>query len=199
VSQSLNPLQVRHLNWFLIQLETLEILERDEFAEVTEDKREEPDCYAHGMLLESQGSALDGLSSILYQQDLHDNCDGDDDKEHGVVEEVCEHIEFFVPDLPTVDLVEHLHEDERVEDEGIVEASLRGPKLIGPSELNVEDPTAPEKEDREDNDLEEALTQDVSPHRCRDDIICFRVGLSFDDIFFRGLSCQSHGSKCVHD
>jgi hypothetical protein len=26
-----------------------------------------------------------------------------------------------------------------------VEASLRGPKLIGPSELNVEDPTTPEK------------------------------------------------------
>jgi hypothetical protein len=88
VSQGLNPLQVRHLNWFLIQLETLEIRERDEFAEVTEDKREEPDSYAHCMLLESQRGALNSLSSILYQQDLHDNCDGDDDKEHWVVEEV---------------------------------------------------------------------------------------------------------------
>ena len=164
MSQSLNPLQVCHLNWFLIQLETLEIRERDKFAEVTEDKREEADSYAHGMLLESQRGALDGLSSILYQQDLHDNCDGDDDKEHGVVEEVCEHIELLVPDLPTVDLVENLHEYERVEDEGIVEACLRGPKLIRPSELNVEDPTAPEKKDREDYNLEETLTQDVSPH-----------------------------------
>jgi hypothetical protein len=72
------------------------------------------------MLLESQRGALDGLSSILYQEDLDENCDGDDDKEHGVVEEVCKHIEFLVPDLPTVYLVEYLHEDERVEDEGIV-------------------------------------------------------------------------------
>ena len=164
MSQGLYPLQVCHLNWFLIQLETLEIRERDKFAEVTEDKREKADSYAHGMLLESQRGALDGLSSILYQQDLDDNCNGDDDKEHGVVEEVCEDIEFLIPDLPTVDLVEHLHEYERIEDEGIVETSLRRPKLIGPSELNVEDPTAPEKEDREDYDLEEALTQDVSPH-----------------------------------
>ena len=100
MSQSLYPLQVSHLNWFLIQLETLEIRERDKFAEVSEDKREEPDSCAHGMLLESQGGALDGLSSILYQQDLHDNCDGDDDKEHGIVEEVCENIELLLPDLP---------------------------------------------------------------------------------------------------
>lgn len=164
MSQGLNPLQVCHLNWFLIQLETLEIRERDKFAEIAEDKREEPDSYAHGMLLESQRGALDGLSSILYQQDLDENCDGDDDKEHGVVEEVCKHIEFLVPDLPTVYLVEYLHEDERVEDEGIMETSLRGPKFIWPSELNVKDPTAPEKKDREDYNLEETLTQDVSPH-----------------------------------
>lgn len=116
------------------------------------------------MLLESQWGALDGFASILYQQNLDDNCDCDYNKEQWVVEEVCEHIEFFVSDLPAVDLVEQLHEDECVEDKGIVEASLWGPKFIGPSEFYVKDPTAPEKKDREDNDLEEALTKDVSPH-----------------------------------
>lgn len=60
-------------------------------------------------------------------------------------------------DLAAVDLVEDLHEDERIENHRVVEAILKSPKLIWSSELRSEYPGTAEEQDAEDKDLEKGL------------------------------------------
>jgi hypothetical protein len=49
-------------------------------------------------------------------------------------------------DLPTVDLVENLHEDKGIENHGVMETVVMSPWLIRPPELDAEDEASTKEE-----------------------------------------------------
>ena len=68
--------------------------------------------------------ALDGLTTVLNHDHLHNECENCDTEEQKVVEEATEHIEFAVLDLSGIDLVEKLHEHKDLEHKGVVQQLL---------------------------------------------------------------------------
>ena len=142
-----------------------------------------------------------------------------DDDEHPVVEELSKHVILSLAQLARVDLVEELHEDEGLEDDGVnlnltsgllklpsgllgvsVELLLggvEGPALLV---LNSEDISAFEHEDEKNDDLEDGLSKDVSPHDGVDDGIVLLLRLTVKDhLSVRRLSSEGKGGESVHD
>ena len=58
----------------------------------------------------------------------------EDENEHGVVEEVLEDVELALAQLPCVDLIENLAEDEHLENDR-VQSDLLGGLILNPSHL----------------------------------------------------------------
>ena len=94
---------------------------------------------------------------------------------------------FFVY-FPTVYFVEYLHEDESIEDHSIMETVISCPKLIRSAEFNSKQETTTEEQNREDENLKERLTEDISPHNSCDNVVILWIRFSFYYVFFRWLS-----------
>lgn len=83
------------------------------------DQRVHANADAYQMLIEGERHSAGGMTTVLNHGDL--NCDGAyyNENEKAVVEEALENIVLLGTELARVDLVEDLHENERVEDHGV--------------------------------------------------------------------------------
>jgi len=140
-----------------------------------------------------------------------------DDNEHPVVEKVGENVVFALSKLAGVDLVEQLHEDEGLENyrvhENLLSGLLYDPALtkVGFNLLkggvegirlivnDVEHFATPEEEDEKDDDLEDSLANDVSPHDGVDNHVSLSGGLADKNCIAGGLSSEGKSSESVHD
>jgi hypothetical protein len=105
---------------------------------------------------------------------LHYNRAQDDSEEEEIVEETVEDIVLLGSDLPGIDLIEDLHEDEGVEDQTEVLGFLSGGEgtvdRINDEEWDIgivgiaEHLFAAKKQHKQDCDLEDSLPHNVSPH-----------------------------------
>jgi len=71
----------------------------------------------------------------LDHYDLHDDGNEHDHKEHLILENAIEHVELSLEQLSGVDLIEHLHEHEGLEDKSEVQSLLGGDVgqlIVGP-------------------------------------------------------------------
>lgn len=71
------------------------------------------------MLIEGERHCADCMTTVLYHGDLNGNGAYYNENEKTVVEETLEHIVLLGTELARVDLVEDLHENERMEDHGV--------------------------------------------------------------------------------
>ena len=79
---------------------------------------EHSDGEAEEVLFECQGGGSDRDTTILHEDILHDAGADDDIQEEEVVEETLEYVVLFNTKLSCIDLVEYLHEDKGIEDNG---------------------------------------------------------------------------------
>ena len=128
---------------------------------------------------------------------------------------MAKYVIVFLTKLARVDLVEELHEDEGLEDDRVHQhlggsfERLNGTivnesnevfsapfcglsfsviEIVALLEINVEHAATTEKKHEKDNDLEDRLSNDVSPHDTVDNSVRFQGGLTFEKIILRGLS-----------
>lgn len=78
------------------------------------------------MLLGGQGGGPDRDPSVLHEEVLDYACAQDDAYEEEVVEETLKDVVLLGSQLSGIDLVKDLHEDESVEDKGVVLGLLGG-------------------------------------------------------------------------
>ena len=67
-----------------------------------------------------QGNGSQGLTTKLHTRDLDHDRDYQDKNEERVVEEILEDVDLSLLKFPGVDLVEHLHQDEGVEEDAVM-------------------------------------------------------------------------------
>lgn len=159
---------------------------------------EHADAHAEQVLFGRQGGGADRHAPVLHEEVLHDAGAQDDAQEEQVVEEAMEDVVLLRSELPRVDLVEDLEEDEGVEDERVVLGLLGGGEgaIDGVDDEEghagfvgvPEKARSTEEKDEKDCDLEDGLPKDVSPHDRGDntlgalvrgvvkDILCGRLG-----------------------
>ena len=153
------------------------------------------------MFFRCERSASEGFSSVLDHDDLDCNGYDHDDQEQSVVEETLEYVVLLGTQLTSVDLVEHLHEHECVEQDGIVVAlwcwvslycDLSSGKVfngIGSNwveerictslacvVLQVEDVLTSEQYHQQNCGLVYSLSDDISPHGSSDDLFVSMIG-----------------------
>ena len=180
----------------LLEADPCEPTAWDALEDEAPDERECTDSSAVSVLLPSDGHSTHVAATVLNDNDLDGECQDEDSKEHWVVEESFKDVVLLLTKLPCVDLVEKLHEDEGLEDDG-VHLDLLCWLLLLPSEEgstvchahhllvsrvegvrlqvgDVEDITTLEEKDEQDSDLEDGLTDDISPHGCVDDGVRLR-------------------------
>jgi len=104
---------------FNVELDALENAERHEFQDKAPNQLTCANGEADGVLLHVQGVCLDKLATNLNQDHLNNDGCKEDDNEPNIVEEVGENVQF-IGDFPRIDQVENLHEDENLEDDGVV-------------------------------------------------------------------------------
>jgi len=150
--------------------------------------------------LPAEGDRAQGCASVLDHTYLDANCGKDDTDEEEVVEESSEYVVLELADLAGVDLVEDLHEDERVEDQSEV-SQLIIVVIEGGSFgiLNAEYFLACEQQNKEHNDLVEGLAGNVAEHNRSDDGVTSWVGLVFKELVAGRLSGKGEGTAGVHD
>ena len=142
---------------------------------------------------------------------MYDDGEDQDELEEPVVEEAGENVELTLSEFTGVDLVEDLHEDEGVEDDGevlhlvLVSVPLFGSHVSSWEELGLvsvvksEDVLSSEEEDAKDNSLVNTLSEDVSPHHLGDDGLGSAVWWVVKDSLIGCFGGKSEGSKGVHD
>lgn len=92
-------------------------------------------------------------------------------------------------DFPAVNFIKEVHEDEDIEDYGVLETVFLGPWLIWPLDFSVKQ-VFPLEEKRGENDyLESSLAYDISPHDWVDNAVVLRVWLTLDNVFLGCFSC----------
>lgn len=79
------------------------------------------------MLIGGQRNCSQGLPTKLNAGKLDGDGENEDDDEEGVVEEVLENVDLRRLELPGVDLIEHLHQHEGVEEYAVMLAILTVP------------------------------------------------------------------------
>ncbi|KAH9405920.1 hypothetical protein TYRP_014217 [Tyrophagus putrescentiae] len=101
-------------------------------------------------------------------------------------------------DLPTVDFIEERHEDEGVEDDGVV---LRGGRRFRPVDaaVNVEEALTDKEQQHEDDKLVEGIAADDGEHRPRDDGLVAAVRLAQQQRLRGRLSAERQRAQRVHD
>ena len=65
---------------------------------------------------EAQSRCINNLTSEFNHAHLHNKCQQEYRYEEVVVEEVVEHVELILVQLPCINLVEYLHENKALED-----------------------------------------------------------------------------------
>ena len=87
------------------------------------------------MRFPAQRCQFEGLTTKLYQNDLHYYRKDNNKEEHVIVEEVLEYIQFRTFQFSAVDFIEDLHEDKSVEEYGkvlaVVQIPCDLPKSVG--------------------------------------------------------------------
>lgn len=198
---------------------------QDQLDDQGPDEGEGSHTDADSLLVWLQWSHLEGESSELDESELHDDDDQEDNHEAGVVAEVDEHIVLVVEQLTGVDHVEHLAEDEELENDRVhvalvcsltigqvLDAKLSDGflgKSVVPFFIVVKwpvifiwkvEPVAAENEQNHNSgDLEDRVTKDVSPHNFVDNLVALGGWLAEEDIIGWGLSSEGKGGKGVHD
>jgi len=148
------------------------------------------------------------LATILNHQALNNNSHYDNDNEEIVVEEPIENVVLLLSKFPAVDFVEHLHEHERVEqncevfdlvfvgDHYIVHHLIeRSVSFV----IVTKDLSAAEKNGDEDDDLEEGLTNDVTPHDWGNNTFQAGMGWALEEVISGTFSSKGKSSTGVHD
>ena len=79
------------------------------------------------MLVEAQRDGSQRLATEFDAGDLDNEGEDENNKEERVVEEVLEDIDLCFLEFSGVDLVEDLHQDETVEEDGVVLSAFIGP------------------------------------------------------------------------
>lgn len=154
---------VTWIDFFLLLEEERErqVLVRNELFDVSEDDAQRSQAQGADVHAQWQWTALHRSSNKLHEDDLSDEGHGDDDPEDRIGAQVLERIGFFFLDHSRVDEVEHLQEDEHVEEVSevyslwIVELLISLEVNIVPScesclecQESMEKGTAPGEEDR---------------------------------------------------
>ena len=72
------------------------------------------------MLILTEGDCANWGTTVLHEEVLHDHGAHKDQKEERVVKEAAEDVELLNTELASVDLVEDLHANKGLEDDGVV-------------------------------------------------------------------------------
>ena len=180
-------------------------------------EREGTDGCAPKVLLDGKRNGTHVPSTVLDDDDLDGKGGDGDHDEEPVVEEGGEDVELAFSQLARVDLVEQLHEHEGLEDDGVHE-DLGGRLLLDPGfsgvckdlisrgvegiallVVDVEDLATLEHEHKEGNDLENGLSNNVSPHDWVDNGVSLISGFALEDILIGGLSGKGQSSEGIHN
>lgn len=203
----------------LLKTDPFEPSRGDALKDESPDETKGTDGGAVGVLLPSERDSAHVATTVLNDNILDGEGADQDDDEHPVVEELSKHVILSLAQLARVDLVEELHEDEGLEDDGVnlnlTSGLLQHPRgllgvsvelLLGRVEgpallvLNSEDISAFEHKDEKNDDLEDRLSKDVSPHDGVDDGIILLLGLTVEDLLsIRRLSSEGKGGEGVHN
>ena len=205
----------RHL--LLFQADPLEPSGWDALEDQAPDKCEGSDGCANAVVLHAEWVGAHVATTELDNDHLNTEGEENDANEHPVVEEVLEDVELMLTELTGVDLVEQLHEDEGLEHHSVAfnfhswlvghPTSFRvrcnliciGIERIVVLILNAEDFSVLVHENKENNDLEDSLTENVSPHDFVDDSISLFGWLAVHEAVIGWLSGKSKSSKGVHN
>ena len=99
------------------------------------------------------------------EHELHGGLSTDDEQEEEVVEEPSEWVVLLFSDFPGVELVEDLHEDESVENDGIQSLSVCAFNWSGSVwDVQVPESWASKLEEEHDEELVSSNSHDLSPH-----------------------------------
>lgn len=90
----------------------------------TPDESEETKAEADSLISVGQWSGSEWATTILNHAVLNHEAENHDDDEPSVVAEAFEDVVVLVTELTSIDLVEELHEDEALEDNGVELALL---------------------------------------------------------------------------
>lgn len=174
-----------------------EELGRNGSEELVGDEGDGTDGDADEVLVPVEGGGADEGAGELDEDDLEDDGDDDDHPEHAVGEDVLKHVGLVV-DLSGVELVEDLHEDEGVEDEGVVLGGF-GAVAKTATDGDVEEDGTLVDEEEEDEELEEGLADDVSEHESGDQGLVLSVGDSVEELLGGELGGEGEGGEGIHD
>ena len=116
--------------------------------------------------------------------------------EYVVVEDPIEHVPLAVA-LPGVDLVEELHPDKGVEEQGPVNG--RVVRVVPRVFFQLEERFAVKQENEHYDQLVEGVTDDVFEHCAGDEGLGPAVWLPAQQILCRRFSSEGQGGERVHD
>ena len=91
------------------------------------------------MLFGGEGDGAERVSSVLNACERDGEGEKENHADERVVEEIAEDVDFAGLELPGVDFVEDLQQDEGVEEDAVVLAALIRPLLHADGRLNAED------------------------------------------------------------
>lgn len=163
---------------------------QDKLDQESPHQREGSKGKTYSLLNWVQLGGLESTSAELNEHKLHADDQEEDGNESKVVAESSEHVVFVVQQLSGINHVEDLHEDKGLEHNGVDMALVGGLvqdqsvshdslwvgqcKVIKPFLINIErirvlvrqvEPvSAEEQEEKENNDLIDGMSHDVSPH-----------------------------------
>lgn len=132
------------------------------------------------MLSEGNGSASEGLSTEEDERVLNNETEGDDEEEVVVTEDILEGIEDVSTEISAIEFVEELEQDKGLEEDGHVDGTFVV-EFVDVHVLhfrNTEDIISIQKDEGEDNNLVNALEDDVTFHVSSNQIFVSLVGLS---------------------
>jgi len=123
------------------------------------------------MLLNSQRWSFDERISEFHNENL--NYDGENfyRKEEPIIEESLEHIIFILFEFSAVDFIEDLKEHENLEKQSVMNSFFNIPnaQIISKARWDIKKNRSFEQNNCEDDDLEDSLSEDISPHVRGDD------------------------------
>ena len=118
------------------------------------------------MLINCQRRSSNEPASELNNQNLDHNGEEFNGNEEPIIEEALENIKFFLLKFPAIYFIEHLHEDKNLEENSVMYSDIRVPwaRFASQTGWHIEDHRALEENYSQNDDLEQTLSEYVSPH-----------------------------------
>mmetsp|Transcript_13465 Transcript_13465/g.32026 ORF Transcript_13465/g.32026 Transcript_13465/m.32026 type:complete len:825 (-) Transcript_13465:799-3273(-) len=160
-----------------------------------EAKESAPDPLANGKSRDREGAGTD-----LDDEDLRDERANHDAEEPVVLGDALKHIPLAI-ELAGVKLVEELHENERVEQEGEVNRGRVGVSRLAPARRDLEGVhvLAVGQNPQDDDQLVEALAKHVEPHLARNDGAVAAIRLALELRLRRALGRERKRGERIHN